>query len=129
MDFFCLLMICDVSVDTWHIEFLQFPEYAPICHFQCFQYCNDLDYKLYEKTTIFRELFQATYKVLLWHLIYQQSSDQNIGKMETLKMTKQNFQRPTFCKWLTYKTVICYHKVPISAYSRNCNYIFHMSSI
>ena len=57
LGFFVYLWFVTYGVDTWHTEFLQFPEYAPICHFQCFQYCNDLDNKLYEKTTIFRKIF------------------------------------------------------------------------
>ena len=46
--------------------------------------------------------------------MYQQSSDQNVGKMEIPKMT---IQRPVFCKRPIYTTLICNHKSAISAYS------------
>ena len=51
-------------------------------------------------------------------------------KIKMPKMTKQYFQRPVFCKWLTYVSMICNYKAAISAYSgNNKSQISHISSV
>ena len=89
-------------------------------HFQYLYYSNVImSYitNFIKKTTICLDKFSGFGKLPPCPLMYQWSSDQNVGKMKRPKMTKQHFQRPDFSKRLTHVPLICNHKVAISAYS------------